>query len=76
MITESEVREALKSVIKSSGPEEWAADYNFRDGAVDSLDHANLALYLEEHFGVTITDQELPSLVTINSIVEFASAKS
>jgi len=75
MLTEAQVRMTLRSVLKSSRPDQWTVDFNFREGDMDSLDHATLALYLDENFQLTISDDDLPSLVTIQAILDFANKK-
>jgi len=38
---------------------------------LDSLDHANLLLAVEEEFSVKVLDEEAGQLVTVNSLVKF-----
>ena len=75
-LSDADVRAVLKQVLKNDAPDAWAPDYNFLDGDIDSLDHATLALLLEEKFGLKISDEELRGLSTIAKIQAFAQAKS
>ena len=71
-LSEADVRAVLKQVLKNNAPDDWAPDYNFLDGDIDSLDHATLALLLEEKYGLKIADDELRDLSTIAKVQKFA----
>jgi acyl carrier protein len=75
-VTEADVRSALREVTKSDTVDAWNVDFDFLQGAIDSLDHVTLALILEERHGIKITDDELPPLRTIAAIVEFAAKRT
>jgi acyl carrier protein len=75
-IMEADVRAALRQVTKSVVSDSWSRDFDFLEGAIDSLDHVTLALLLDERHGVKISDDELPRLRTIASIVEFAAKQA
>jgi acyl carrier protein len=72
-ITEADVRAALREVTKSPAVDTWSTDFDFLQGAIDSLDHVTVALLLDERHGVKIGDTDLPRLRTIAAIVEFAT---
>jgi acyl carrier protein len=72
MITEADVRNALQKVVPSAPVPTWSVDYNFTQGPLDSLDHATLALYLDEQHGLKIPDSDLPALTSIQAIVDYA----
>jgi acyl carrier protein len=75
-LVEGDVRAALREVTKSTISDSWSADFDFLEGAIDSLDHVTLALLLDEKHGLKISDDELPRLRTIASIVKFAAAQA
>jgi acyl carrier protein len=75
-ITEAEVRAALREITRSDAVCSWDVNFDFRRAAIDSLDHATLALLLEERHGITISDDELAQLRTIGSFVKFAAEQS
>jgi len=75
MITEADVRAALREVTKSPAVDTWSRDFDFLQGAIDSLDHVTVALLLDERHGLSISDNELPRLRTIAAIVEFAAGR-
>ena len=72
MISERDVRTALQTVVKRDEVWTWDVAFDFREGTLDSLDHATLALYLDEHCGLQIADAELAELRSIESILAFA----
>ena len=45
------------------------------DLAADSLDLFELVMALEEEFGVEIPSEDLPSIVTVNDVVEYLKGK-
>ena len=51
---------------------EIKAESNFKD---DSLDLFELVMALEEEFGVEIPSEDLPSIVTVNDVVEYLKGK-
>jgi acyl carrier protein len=67
------VRAALREITKSDAVYSWDANFDLLRGAIDSLDHATLALLLEERHGIRISDDELAHLRTIGSFVKFAA---
>ena len=44
------------------------------DLGADSLDIVELSMALEEEFGVTIADEELPNMKTVGDIVRYLEA--
>ena len=49
---------------------------NFVDDlGADSLDLFELVMALEEEFGVEIPSEDLPSIVTVNDVVEYLKGK-
>lgn len=51
--------------------EECDYDKKIKDLGVDSLDMANILLELEEKFHITIKDEDIEDLKSINLIVEY-----
>ena len=45
------------------------------DLGADSLDLFELVMALEEEFGVEIPSEDLPSIVTVNDVVEYLKGK-
>ena len=49
---------------------------NFKEDLdADSLDLFELVMALEEEFGVEIPSEDLPSIVTVNDVVEYLKGK-
>ena len=74
MIPEESIRGILCEVIKSDEPKSWALDYVFAEDDLDSLDLANFALLLSERCELTIEDDDLEKLRSIQDVMAFASA--
>ena len=49
-------------------------DQLFRDAGIDSLDHLNVLLAVEEQFGVEIPDEDSKSLNTLNALLAYLAA--
>ena len=59
MLTEANIRKALKETIKSDKVDSWGTDFDFRKGgALDSLDHVTFVLHLIEDYGLRVRDDE------------------
>ena len=55
---------------------EIKAESNFKDDlGADSLDLFELVMALEEEVGVEIPSEDLPSIVTVNDVVEYLKGK-
>lgn len=75
MITEIDVRNAIKKTLQGQDIERWDLNFNFLKGAMDSLDHATFALLLEERHGLKISDADLDKLNTIRAVLDYAREK-
>jgi acyl carrier protein len=73
-LQEADVRAMLREITNNPAVDGWAVDWNFREGGLDSLDHATLALMLTEQYGLTVTDEALARLNSIKAILDFASS--
>lgn len=76
MITETDVRKALKDTIRSDDVLSWSADFNFREGALDSLDHVTFLLALQESHNFSFQDEDVPKLNTIRAVLDFSASKA
>ena len=53
-------------------PDTVTADTSFEgDLGADSVDLVELSMALEEEFGVTIADEELPNMKTVGDLVKY-----
>ncbi len=72
-MTESIVQRIVEIVSKESGiaPERIKGDADFtRDLQMDSLSIIEAGMQIEDEFGVTIPDEELHEINTVNAAVE------
>jgi acyl carrier protein len=72
MVSEQDVREAIASVVTGVDVAAIAGDKLFADAGIDSLDHANILLELQEQHGLIVPDEALDECRTIEGIVDFA----
>lgn len=76
MLTEADVRKALRETIKSDKASAWSADFDFRKGgALDSLDHVTFVLRLIENHGLQVPDEDIDKLTSIQSVLVYAAAQ-
>jgi acyl carrier protein len=73
MLTEKDVRNALHNTINSDDVFSWSKDFNFREGALDSLDHATFLLALAEQHDFKFAEQDMPKLNTIQVVLDYAA---
>lgn len=76
MVNETHVRDILFKVTRSKDVYNWAAEYDFSQDSLDSLDFSTMALIIDEKYNVKISDHELPELKSIKLVVDYlANAK-
>ena len=76
MLTEADVRKALRETIRSDKVDAWDKDFDFRKGgALDSLDHVTFILRLSENHGIAVRDEEIDKLTSIRAVLDFAVDK-
>jgi len=67
-VTVEELRDVIAGVLKEHDVSGWSEDFDFiASGEVDSLDHASIALAVEERYGVSISDETIPELTSIQA---------
>ncbi|MBQ8509885.1 MAG: acyl carrier protein [Clostridia bacterium] len=68
------IREIIASQLRSDA-EDITEDTNIMDDlGADSLDVVEMLMAIEENFGVTVPDEEIPNLKTVRDIVEYVEA--
>lgn len=75
-VTIASVKDAFKKAKLNLDIDTLATDVAFRDQGVDSLDVSNLFLHVEEDFNVTIPDEDIDALNTIEKIVSYINSKT
>ena len=71
MDTFEKVKEIIIDTLSFDGDEIRPESDFFKDLKVDSLDVVELMMALEENFGISIPDEELPNLHTVESVVKY-----
>ncbi len=73
MSTFEKVQEIIEDTLKFDGEIKAESDL-FKDLEADSLDAVELMMAVEEEFGVSVPDEELPNLHTVQDIVSYVDA--
>ena len=76
MLTADKVKEMLSSINGQVDANDLKNDLNLTDQGIESLDTFDFFLQVEEDFGVTVTDDKMEELNTINKIVEHVNEQS
>ena len=74
MPTSSKLRAIIEQTIAGFDASALRDDQLFRDAGIDSLDHLNVLLAVEEQFGVEIPDEDSKSLNTLNALLAYLAA--
>ena len=70
MITIERIIEILGSINEDLNTDDFDADTKLVELGVESLDTFDLFLQIEEDFGVTVSDEEIENLDTIQKIMD------
>ncbi len=76
-MTREEVKKALIEVLKDRGFDvnEVSEDASLTDDlGLDSLDLVDLTMDIEEKFGISIPDEDLPKLSTVGAVIDYIVA--
>jgi acyl carrier protein len=77
MLTEVDIRNVLKEVLKSDKPDTWGLEFDFRkEGELDSLDHVTFLLRLAESHGLTVPDQDVDKLTSIKQVLDYVENRA
>jgi acyl carrier protein len=71
METFEKVKEIIIDTLNFEGDDIRPESDFFKDLQADSLDIVELMMALEENFGVTIPDDQLPNLHSVESVVKY-----
>ncbi len=72
MLTEADIREAIRKIVVGFEVDELEAGTDFIDAGMDSLDHADVLLCIQEAHGLHVPDSDLEDCRSIHGILEFA----
>jgi len=75
MPTSSKLRAIIEQTVAGFDASSMRDDQLFRDAGIDSLDHLNVLLAVEEQFGVEIPDEDSKSLNTLNALLAYLAAR-
>jgi acyl carrier protein len=75
MPTSSKLRAIIEQTVAGFNASALQNDQVFRDAGIDSLDHLNILLAVEEQFGVEIPDEDSKSLNTLNALLTYLEAR-
>lgn len=76
MLTADKVKEMLSSINGQVDANDLKNDLNLTDQGIESLDSFDFFLQVEEDFDVTVSDDQMDDLNTINKIVEYVNSQS
>ncbi|MBO6792758.1 MAG: hypothetical protein JJ895_02515 [Balneolaceae bacterium] len=76
MLTADKVKEMLASINGQVNASDLKNDSNLTDQGIESLDTFDFFLQVEEDFGVTVSDDKMEDLNTVNKIVEYVNSES
>ncbi len=71
MSTFDKVKEIIVDTLNFSADDVQPESDLFKDLGADSLDAVELNMALEEEYGITIPDEEMPNLTTLEKIVKY-----
>jgi len=75
-ITESDIRNAIRSAAPLFDVDTLADDKDFFAAGLDSLDHAMVLLRLLERHGLDVPDEHIAQCSSILGILEYATKQS
>ena len=69
MITSKDLKEIISIEIKGFDISNLTEDENFFDAGIDSLDHMNILLSIQEIHGINIPDEDVDQCSSISGIL-------
>ena len=75
MATIEEIKEILKAEVSRVNVDEIPADGLLSDYDIDSLDRSSVFMAIEDKYSISIPDNDLEKLGTINSIIDYINEK-
>ncbi|MFG1358096.1 acyl carrier protein [Xanthobacter pseudotagetidis] len=71
LLDEGAVRQAIREAVDRPGVDSLGADTDFYRVGLDSLDHAQILMRVEELFGLTVADADFDLCRSISAIVAY-----
>lgn len=72
-LTEQAVRDVIASVVERVSTDDLGASEDFYNFGLDSLDHAQILMRVEEVLGVPVADEDFDDCRSIRAIIEYAT---
>ena len=72
MLTETDIREAIRKIVVGFEVDELEVGTDFIDAGMDSLDHVDVLLCIQETHGLHVPDGDVEDCRSIHGILEFA----
>jgi acyl carrier protein len=76
VLKESDIRKVISEIVSMIDADALAADSEFADVNIDSLDHWSILLALQEGFGLVVPDQDLERTTSIAKILAYAAEQN
>jgi acyl carrier protein len=73
MITEADVRAVIAKAVPRFDVNSLSAQTPFSETSIDSLDHFNILIQLEDNHGLVVAAADIPQLSSIQQIVDFSN---
>ncbi len=74
MLSEKDVRDAIADAVDRVSLDDLGVDENFYRFGLDSLDHAQILIRLEELYGLRVADADFEKCLSIAAIVDYSRA--
>ncbi len=72
-MTDTDIRNAIRKAVPRFDVDTLAADKDFAEAGLDSLDHATILLNLLEAHNFVVPDEDVFQCVSIRGILEYAA---
>ena len=73
MLTDDDIRAAIREVVAGFDAATLRADQTFKDAGIDSLDSINILLAIEEAHDVHIPDEDVKQCDSIGAILAYVN---
>lgn len=73
-LTDADIREAIRKTVLNVDAASIAADSDFYDVGIDSLDHSSILLELQERHNLSVPDDQLAACRSIQGILKYAAS--
>lgn len=75
MATIEEIKEILKAEVSRVNVDEIPADGLLSDYDIDSLDRSSVFMAIEDKYNISIPDNDIGKLNSINNIIDYVNEK-